>query len=141
MTSGKNSQAPWLEAAQQFQQSLMQQWSKATQEFPGVMGQSAAGGADPMAAWRAMMPQGAGMGAMGMPSLNDLFQKASGEQVSFDPAKLAAALIPLAGTDAPPARFAAGADAVQTFEAKAATLLAQANAFRELSSSLDHATS
>ena len=58
-----------------------------------------------------------------------------------DPAKLAAALIPLAGTDAPPARFAAGADAVQTFEAKAATLLAQANAFRELSSSLDHATS
>ena len=90
MTSGKNSQAPWLEAAQQFQQSLMQQWSKATQEFPGVMGQSAAGGADPMAAWRAMMPQGAGMGAMGMPSLNDLFQKASGEQVSFDPAKLAA---------------------------------------------------
>jgi hypothetical protein len=41
----------------------------------------------------------------------------------------------------PPARFAAGADAVQTFEAKANTLLAQANAYRELSSSLAHGES
>jgi hypothetical protein len=38
----------------------------------------------------------------------------------------------------PPARFAAGADALQTFEAKAGALLAQANAYRELSSSLAH---
>src|SRR6185436_11900453 len=36
-----------------------------------------------------------------------------------DPAKLAAALVKLAMLDEPPARFAAGADAVQTFEAKA----------------------
>jgi hypothetical protein len=36
----------------------------------------------------------------------------------------------------PPTRFAAGADAVQTFEAKANTLLAQAQAYRELSTSL-----
>jgi NAD(P)-dependent dehydrogenase (short-subunit alcohol dehydrogenase family) len=55
-----------------------------------------------------------------------------------DPAKLAKALVQLAGLAEPPARFAAGADAVQTFEAKAHALLAQANAHRELSSSLDH---
>ena len=53
-----------------------------------------------------------------------------------DPAKLAAALVELAGLEEPPARFAAGADAVQTFETKAKTLLAQANAHRALSSSL-----
>jgi len=33
-------------------------------------------------------------------------------------------------------RFAAGADAIQTFETKAATLLVQAHAHRELSNSL-----
>jgi NAD(P)-dependent dehydrogenase (short-subunit alcohol dehydrogenase family) len=55
-----------------------------------------------------------------------------------DPAKLADALVQLAGLEEPPARFAAGADAVQTFEAKANTLLAQADAHRELSSSLAH---
>lgn len=55
-----------------------------------------------------------------------------------DPAKLAAALVTLAGLAEPPARFAAGADAVQTFEAKADALRAQANAHRELSASLAH---
>jgi len=53
-----------------------------------------------------------------------------------DPAKLANALLELVALDEPPARFAAGADAVQTFEAKARTLAAQARAHRELSSSL-----
>jgi NAD(P)-dependent dehydrogenase (short-subunit alcohol dehydrogenase family) len=53
-----------------------------------------------------------------------------------DPAKLAAAIVQLAGRDEPPARFAAGADAVQTFEAKAKALLDQAEAHRALSSSL-----
>ena len=57
---------------------------------------------------------------------------------SGDPAKLAAALVHLAGLTEPPARFAAGADAVQAFEAKANTLLAQANAYRDLSTSLAH---
>jgi NAD(P)-dependent dehydrogenase (short-subunit alcohol dehydrogenase family) len=57
---------------------------------------------------------------------------------SGDPAKLAAALVQLAGLEEPPTRFAAGADAVQAFEAKANTLLAQANAHRSLSSSLAH---
>ena len=55
-----------------------------------------------------------------------------------DPAKLAAALVQLAGQDEPPLRWAAGADAVETFEQKAKTLLAQADAHRELSSSLEH---
>jgi hypothetical protein len=36
------------------------------------------------------------------------------------------------------ARFAAGADAVQTFETKANALLAQAEAHHDLSSSLGH---
>jgi hypothetical protein len=55
-----------------------------------------------------------------------------------DPAKLADALIQLAALAEPPARFAAGADAVATFEQKAKDLLAQADAHRELSTSLAH---
>jgi NAD(P)-dependent dehydrogenase (short-subunit alcohol dehydrogenase family) len=55
-----------------------------------------------------------------------------------DPVKLADALVHLAGLKEPPSRFAAGADAVQTFETKANALLTQANAHRELSSSLAH---
>ena len=55
-----------------------------------------------------------------------------------DPAKLADALIQLASQDEPPLRFAAGADAVATVEQKAQTLLAQADAYRELSSNLAH---
>ena len=53
-----------------------------------------------------------------------------------DPAKLAKALIQLASQDEPPFRWAAGADAIKTFEQKARDLLAQADARRELSSSL-----
>ncbi len=53
-----------------------------------------------------------------------------------DPAKLADALVALVALKEPPTRFAAGADAVQTFEAKANALLAQAQAHRELSNSL-----
>ncbi|MBY9074263.1 SDR family oxidoreductase [Nocardioides sp. WL0053] len=55
-----------------------------------------------------------------------------------DPAKLAGALVRLAGVEEPPARFAAGADAVTTFEQKAGELLAQADAHRGLSTSLAH---
>ena len=53
-----------------------------------------------------------------------------------DPAKLAAALVKLVDLEEPPTRFAAGADAVQTLETKAKTLLAQADAHHELSISL-----
>jgi NAD(P)-dependent dehydrogenase (short-subunit alcohol dehydrogenase family) len=55
-----------------------------------------------------------------------------------DPAKLAKALIRLAGSDEPPLRWAAGADAVGVLEQKARTLLEQADAYRDLSSSLAH---
>jgi NAD(P)-dependent dehydrogenase (short-subunit alcohol dehydrogenase family) len=55
-----------------------------------------------------------------------------------DPAKLAEALVKLAALNEPPTRFAAGADAVQTFEAKANALLAQAHAHHELSTALVH---
>lgn len=53
-----------------------------------------------------------------------------------DPTRLAEALVQLARHDDPPGRFAAGTDAIQVFEAKANTLLAQAAAHRGLSSSL-----
>jgi NAD(P)-dependent dehydrogenase (short-subunit alcohol dehydrogenase family) len=55
-----------------------------------------------------------------------------------DPAKLAHALVQLAGQDEPPLRWVAGADAVRAVEDKANTLLAQADAHRDLSSNLDH---
>jgi len=59
-----------------------------------------------------------------------------------DATKLANAIVKLVALEHPPARFAAGSDAVQTFEAKANTLLAQARAQHELSTSLalDNAT-
>ena len=59
-------------------------------------------------------------------------------QQGGDPAKLANALVRLASQDEPPLRFPAGADAVAVFEKKANDLLAQANADRDLSSSLAH---
>jgi NAD(P)-dependent dehydrogenase (short-subunit alcohol dehydrogenase family) len=60
-----------------------------------------------------------------------------GKQVG-DPGKLADALVQLAALEEPPLRFAAGADAVETFENKARSLLSQADAHRELSTSLAH---
>jgi NAD(P)-dependent dehydrogenase (short-subunit alcohol dehydrogenase family) len=57
-------------------------------------------------------------------------------QQGGDPVKLASALVQLAGQDEPPLRWAAGADAVQVVQNKAKDLLAQAGAYRELSSNL-----
>src|SRR3990167_928571 len=100
MTSGKTPQQPWLEAAQQFQQNLIAQWTQAAQAFPGAAAQAAPQGAtDPFAAFKAFMPQsgaahpfgmampqvGAGMGMAGM---GDMFNQAAGHKVHFDPAKL-----------------------------------------------------
>ena len=59
----------------------------------------------------------------------------SGKQ-GGDPAKLAKALIQLARQDEPPLRWAAGADAIEAVEQKARRLLAQADAYRDLSTSL-----
>ncbi len=58
------------------------------------------------------------------------------EYAGGDPANFAAALVTLTESAAPPVRFAAGADAVGVFEAKADALRAQADAHRALSSSL-----
>src|SRR4051794_32798858 len=57
---------------------------------------------------------------------------------SGDPAKLAAALVSIADDEHPPARWIAGADAIATVEQKANDLLAQADAYRDLSTSLAH---
>jgi NAD(P)-dependent dehydrogenase (short-subunit alcohol dehydrogenase family) len=59
----------------------------------------------------------------------------SGKQTN-DPAKLAKALITVVDQEQPPLRFVAGADAVETVEQKANELLAEVDAYRELSSSL-----
>src|SRR3989441_7245702 len=57
-----------------------------------------------------------------------------------DPAKLAKALVQLASQDEPPLRWVAGADAVQVVEQKAKDMLAQVDAYRDLSSSLAYDT-
>jgi NAD(P)-dependent dehydrogenase (short-subunit alcohol dehydrogenase family) len=81
------------------------------------------------------------------PSIDDYIERtkqtvtawnAMNGQQGGDPAKLATALIQLISSDEPPLRWAAGADAVAAFENKAQTLITQANAHRELSSSLAH---
>jgi NAD(P)-dependent dehydrogenase (short-subunit alcohol dehydrogenase family) len=59
-------------------------------------------------------------------------------QQGGDPVKLARALVQLTDSDEPPLRWAAGTDAVAAFEQKAQQLLAQADAHRDLSSSLTH---
>lgn len=61
----------------------------------------------------------------------------SGQQPG-DPAKLAHALLTIAGQEKPPLRFVAGADAIEGVEAKAKELLAQAQASRELGGNLAH---
>ena len=65
------------------------------------------------------------------------WKKMSGLQ-GGDPAKLAKALVQLASQDEPPLRWAAGADAVAAVEQKAKAMLAQVDAYRELSGSLAH---
>ena len=57
-------------------------------------------------------------------------------QQGGDPAKLANALVQLASQDEPPPRWAAGADAIAAIEQKARDLLAQAAAYRDMSTSL-----
>jgi len=59
----------------------------------------------------------------------------SGQQ-SGDPARLANALMQLIEKDDPPLRWPAGTDAVETFEKKGRELIDEANAYRDLSSSL-----
>ena len=60
-------------------------------------------------------------------------------QQGGDRAKLADALVGLAGRSEPPLRFPAGADAVTIFEDRASLLREQADADRDLSSNLAYA--
>ena len=53
-----------------------------------------------------------------------------------DPTKLAKALVTVLNEEQPPLRWVAGADAIETVETKAKDLLAQVDAYRELSASL-----
>jgi NAD(P)-dependent dehydrogenase (short-subunit alcohol dehydrogenase family) len=68
------------------------------------------------------------------------YWKSQNGQQSGDPAKLARALVTIAGEEPPPRRFIAGADAMATAEQKIADLEAQIEAYRELSASLDFDT-
>jgi NAD(P)-dependent dehydrogenase (short-subunit alcohol dehydrogenase family) len=81
------------------------------------------------------------------PSIDDYIERtkqtvtawnAMNGQQGGDPAKLATALVQLVSSDEPPLRWAAGADAVAALEDKAQTLITQADAYRDLSSSLAH---
>jgi polyhydroxyalkanoate synthase len=91
MASGKQGQQPWLEAAQQFQQQMVQQWTQLAQAFPGA----ASPATDPMAAFKAFMPGQGAAGAnpanpfgMPLPGVADLLQQATGQSVTLDPARL-----------------------------------------------------
>jgi len=65
------------------------------------------------------------------------YWKAQNGRQSGDPAKLAKALLTIAGQDPPPRRFIAGTDAVGTAEQKAAALKEDIEFDRALSTSLD----
>jgi NAD(P)-dependent dehydrogenase (short-subunit alcohol dehydrogenase family) len=60
-------------------------------------------------------------------------------QQSGDPAKLATSLVKIMELDEAPARWVAGADAVQAVKRKGQTLIEQADAYLDLSTGLDHA--
>ena len=67
----------------------------------------------------------------------DRWKSMNGKQ-SGDPAKLAASLVKIVELDDPPARWVAGADAVQAVKQKGQTLIDQADTHLELSTGLDH---
>lgn len=73
--------------------------------------------------------------AVRIATLKPLWESMSGNQ-GGDPAKLAAALLKIADEKTPPKRWMAGADSIAEAERKARELQEQANAYRELSSSL-----
>ena len=68
-------------------------------------------------------------------AMREFWESMNGKQ-GGDPAKLAQALLAIVAEEQPPLRFIAGADAIETAEAKLAERQQQIDAFRELSSSL-----
>ena len=65
----------------------------------------------------------------------EFWESMNGKQ-GGDPAKLARALLTIAGQERPPFRFVAGADAIAAVEQKVADLQEQIDAYHDLSSSL-----
>jgi len=74
--------------------------------------------------------------AQTIPAWNSMSGKQAG-----DPRKLANALVQLADSDTPPLRWVAGSDVLAAGEQKAKTLLAQFDAYRDLSTSLAYENS
>lgn len=70
-------------------------------------------------------------------ALKPFWQSMSGQQ-GGDPAKFASALLKIANENEPPKRWMAGADCLAEVERKVKELQDQANAYRELSSSLSY---
>jgi len=68
-------------------------------------------------------------------TIRPFWESMNGQQEG-DPAKLAAALVQVVDQDDPPVRRVAGADAVAGVEQKARDLLAQVDAYRDISTSL-----
>src|SRR5215207_10109447 len=68
-------------------------------------------------------------------AMRELYESMDGKQPG-DPAKLAQALLTIAGQEQPPFRFIAGADAITQAEAKLAERQQQIDAYRDLSTSL-----
>ena len=65
------------------------------------------------------------------------FYEGRNQNQAGDPAKLGQALVTLANAENPPLRWSAGTDAVAVVEGKAADLLSELNAWRDLSASTD----
>jgi NAD(P)-dependent dehydrogenase (short-subunit alcohol dehydrogenase family) len=70
-------------------------------------------------------------------AIRSWWESMNGQQEG-DAAKLAAALVQIIDQEDPPVRWVAGADAVAAVEQKAQDVLAQINAYRDLSTSLAH---
>jgi polyhydroxyalkanoate synthase len=81
-----SSEPNWLAAAQQFQQQLVDQWTKIAQGTVKVPDLAE----NPLvAAMQAAVPSGAGASGWGLPAgATDLFKAANGQPVSFDMGKL-----------------------------------------------------
>ena len=95
MASEKPPQQAWIEAAQQFQQNLVAQWTQAAQALPGAAAVPGTAAADPWAALKTFMPQlgAAGLGGMtdgntGLAGMGNLFTQAAGHPVSFEPTRM-----------------------------------------------------
>ena len=95
MASEKPPQQAWMEAAQQFQQNLVAQWTQAAQALPGAAAVPGTAAADPWAALKTFMPQlgAAGLGGMtdgntGLAGMGNLFTQAAGHPVSFEPTRM-----------------------------------------------------